>query len=814
MASIRGINVNRKTIRKLPFDVISDYTKTDSVDYVGGVGRSKTEAGPEGGRQNEANVESLRRSVKAIRNIQRSLCWNKEVPWLPDMPANAGILAAAFSILDDPSRSKLGKRVGSFMLFFIMMSITSFVLSTLKTFRSHDEDRSQTDFFRYVEMMTVWIFFIEYVARFIFVAYVPSHYLRLVGYEVPSIVRSNCRCLSTSVLQTAAKQLTWIFSIMNLLDFISVLPLFFIYRGDNVSELFLIRIMRLTRVFRLIRFGNLRQDLWWFQVTVRKSTHVIAVLFILILGSSLVFSMLIYYAERGTYNSELGYYERIDKFGSGKERSPFGSVAVSMWWVVCTATGVGYGDMYPTTGTGMVIGGICMYVGILGLALPLATIAMNLVQSKSAIDEEKRIMLLKCKPWNDESSPQQVLHDANEIIAITDHLIKLNRSMRFWASKSTITGTADDSKQTSPHPSSSRHRRRSSLQVRGSFDGLRSARASIGARNRPSPGPSRMAHSQANLPSLSLDWDSASQRKNSLDRRRSGSADLPRTSVNPLSAETGTSPLSSRNPSRRHGSKRPLLKKRPSFMAAWTSFVGGGTPTRRRRLHKRQPSQEVMLIRRKIIGLSRPSSRAQRSPHLGETRNLPSMLRLSEQSELLSAFLSIVLTRSRVLLLSCLLQKQQKDHRVNMWDYITFQCLRTKKEQSTRRKSLRRSMREQGITESPGLGWTYRTQESELALRLVTSRCIASLSNQARSSLYRTAVNQPASTATYSKSSDSVKTDSRSDGKTASYHVRKTSGETVREGTVARDLAVSRPAPAVIEMTRPGLPGLGRIKSI
>ncbi|XP_016312941.1 potassium voltage-gated channel subfamily G member 3-like [Sinocyclocheilus anshuiensis] len=50
------------------------------------------------------------------------------------------------------------------------------------------------------------------------------------------------------------------------------------------------------------------------------------------------------------------------------------------WWVIISMTTVGYGDMYPITVPGRVLGGLCVVSGIVLLALPITFIYHSFVQ--------------------------------------------------------------------------------------------------------------------------------------------------------------------------------------------------------------------------------------------------------------------------------------------------------------------------------------------------------------------------------------------------------------------------------------------------
>ena len=71
----------------------------------------------------------------------------------------------------------------------------------------------------------------------------------------------------------------------------------------------------------------------------------------------IVFSSLVYVAEHGS--------------GS------FTSIPATSWWAFTTITTVGYGDMYPVSFIGRVIGVLCMFSGLLLIALPVIIIGAN-----------------------------------------------------------------------------------------------------------------------------------------------------------------------------------------------------------------------------------------------------------------------------------------------------------------------------------------------------------------------------------------------------------------------------------------------------
>jgi ABC-type phosphate transport system permease subunit len=64
-----------------------------------------------------------------------------------------------------------------------------------------------------------------------------------------------------------------------------------------------------------------------------------------------------------------------------------------MWWAVITMTTVGYGDFYPVSTFGYILGVVCAINGIIVLALPIAAIAgvfSNLFSRNSEFQRHKK----------------------------------------------------------------------------------------------------------------------------------------------------------------------------------------------------------------------------------------------------------------------------------------------------------------------------------------------------------------------------------------------------------------------------------------
>ncbi|XP_019610621.1 voltage-gated potassium channel KCNC2 isoform X2 [Rhinolophus sinicus] len=259
-----------------------------------------------------------------------------------------------WALFEDPYSSRAARFIAFASLFFILVSITTFCLETHEAFNivknktepaingtSVPQYEIETDpALTYVEGVCVVWFTFEFLVRIVF----------------------------------SPNKLEFIKNLLNIIDFVAILP-FYLEVGlsglsskaakDVLGFLRVVRFVRILRIFKLTRhFVGLRV----LGHTLRASTNEFLLLIIFLALGVLIFATMIYYAERvGAQPND----------PSASEHTQFKNIPIGFWWAVVTMTTLGYGDMYPQTWSGMLVGALCALAGVLTIAMPVPVIVNN-----------------------------------------------------------------------------------------------------------------------------------------------------------------------------------------------------------------------------------------------------------------------------------------------------------------------------------------------------------------------------------------------------------------------------------------------------
>ncbi len=151
-------------------------------------------------------------------------------------------------------------------------------------------------------------------------------------------------------------RLRYAFTPMAIIDFISTFPFYLLLVFHNLAFLKTLRLLRLARILKIGRHSKSVRSL--VRVIISKQEELFITLsiiaFLLIIASSLMF-----FAEHDA------------------QPEAFSSIPAAMWWGVITLTTVGYGDIYPVTVTGKLLGASLACFGIGVFILPAGIVASS-----------------------------------------------------------------------------------------------------------------------------------------------------------------------------------------------------------------------------------------------------------------------------------------------------------------------------------------------------------------------------------------------------------------------------------------------------
>lgn len=222
----------------------------------------------------------------------------------------------------------------------ILLNVIAVVLETVP-----ELDAIAHDFFAGFEAISVAVFSVEYVARVWSAVEDPAY-----GRSGPVFGR----------LRFAKTPLA-------LVDLFAVLPSLLPMVGFDLRLLRGARLFRLVRILKLTRYSKSLRTLG--RVFRRARRQLVLTLsgvaFLLLVASAAM-----YFAEHAA------------------QPEAFSSIPEAMWWGIVTLTTLGYGDVYPVTVMGRIMGGLFALSGILLVALPTAILGAGLVEEMGSVHRE------------------------------------------------------------------------------------------------------------------------------------------------------------------------------------------------------------------------------------------------------------------------------------------------------------------------------------------------------------------------------------------------------------------------------------------
>ncbi|XP_045895125.1 potassium voltage-gated channel subfamily A member 7-like [Micropterus dolomieu] len=259
-------------------------------------------------------------------------------------------------LFEYPESSGGARIIAIISVMVIVISILIFCLETLPEFRQEKEQREQFTTIPHPTIANETILippgFTPFQDPFFIV-----ETICILWFSFELIMRLIC----------APNKVHFFKDVMNTIDFFAIIP-YFVTLGTELAKdkgaqpsvsLALIRVIRLVRVFRIFKLSRHSKGLQILGQTLKASLRELALLIFFLFIGVILFSSAAYFAEVDSSNTA------------------FTSIPEAFWWAVVTMTTVGYGDMYPVTVGGKLVGSMCAIAGVLTISLPVPVIVSN-----------------------------------------------------------------------------------------------------------------------------------------------------------------------------------------------------------------------------------------------------------------------------------------------------------------------------------------------------------------------------------------------------------------------------------------------------
>ena len=243
-----------------------------------------------------------------------------------------------FDIIQIGSGCDLPSRMFDYTLIIVILAnILSIILE------SFDSLSIPKELFKCIDIFSVVFFLIEYILRVI-----------TSDFQFPECSRSVA----------AAK---FIFSFDGIIEILTILPFYYL------SGFVVFRILRVVRILRLFKVNSNYDSLQVIgSVFVEKKTQIqtsLMIILMLMLSSSIC----MYSVEKDI------------------QPDAFPNALSGMWWAANTIFTVGYGDVYPVTLTGQIIGIIVNFLAMAVIAIPTGIISAGFVEKYTMIKRNQAV---------------------------------------------------------------------------------------------------------------------------------------------------------------------------------------------------------------------------------------------------------------------------------------------------------------------------------------------------------------------------------------------------------------------------------------
>jgi len=233
----------------------------------------------------------------------------------------------------------------------ILISVVTTMLSTVPGLRDHE------DLWFIIELVVTICFTIEYISKVIFVR----------------------------------NKFAYMRKPMNVLDFLAIVP-FYITEAMGEGDGPIASISGVLRALRLTRIAKIRQ------LATPYTNIILRAMIDSVLGTGSAVGIFLFI---GCVFTGTLVYAAEESAGSG-----FESIPMAMWFALVTMTTVGYGDLYPTTFWGYMLGTLTILAGLILMSLIIMVIGqyyiIHLETYQHAKQDIRKMLYSVCEPKGDE----------------------------------------------------------------------------------------------------------------------------------------------------------------------------------------------------------------------------------------------------------------------------------------------------------------------------------------------------------------------------------------------------------------------------
>uniref|UniRef100_UPI00359024D0 potassium voltage-gated channel subfamily G member 3-like isoform X1 n=1 Tax=Myxine glutinosa TaxID=7769 RepID=UPI00359024D0 len=280
-------------------------------------------------RLDERMAECAYSDDRDSEESQEDIGLPQDPPWLERMRKT----------FEEPGSSVPAHILAAVSVLFVLISVGILCASTLPGWKANEENIG-TDEHRIIEAVCIGWFTAECIVRFL-------------------IARDRCHFFQQP---------------LNAIDVLAITPYYVsVAMGSTAGSSpqlqragVTLRVLRMLRIFWLLKLARHSLGLQTLGLTLRRCYREMGMLLVFVAVAMAIFAALAQLLECG--------------LDTENQNPDFASIPSACWWVIISMTTVGYGDMFPMSTPGRILGGACVVSGIVLLALPITFIYHSFVQ--------------------------------------------------------------------------------------------------------------------------------------------------------------------------------------------------------------------------------------------------------------------------------------------------------------------------------------------------------------------------------------------------------------------------------------------------